>query len=492
MERGSGILLHISSLPSNYGIGTFGKEAYCFIRLLKKTKQKYWQFLPLSPTGYKDSPYQSFSTFALNPYFIDLDDLIQDQLLKQEEVDALTWYQTKDRVDYGLIYENKEKILWLAYQRGYAKYQKMIQIFMRKNQFWLEDYALFMALKKYFHQQPWTQWEIDYKIKKKNVIHRFQEENQDWIQFYIFCQFIAFKQYQKLKNFAKANKIQLIGDCPIYVNFDSCDVWANQRLFLLDTQYYPTLVAGVPPDYFSKTGQLWGNPIYNYEQMKKDDYHWWTLRFQHLLKLYDYVRLDHFRGFEAYYAIPFKETTALHGKWYAGPGKTFFDLMTQKFGQTPFIAEDLGIITDAVQLLKDCYHFPGLKILLFAFDSLDEKHPYLPKNYEKNCIGYIGTHDNSPFFEYVKQNQNGFLNMKKYYQTVDENTTYEAIMDDLFASDANVIILQIQDILKQDEKSRMNVPGSDQGNWQYRITHNDFDFKKYEFIVKLTIKHQRD
>ncbi len=492
MKRGSGILLHISSLPSAYGIGTFGKEAFQMIRLLKKSCQKYWQFLPLSPTDFKDSPYQSFSTFALNPYFIDLDSLIQDGLLKQEEVKSCNWFVKEDQIDYGLIYENKEKMLWLAYQRGYGKYQKLIQIFYKKNQYWLEDYALFMSLKKYFNQKPWMEWEHDYKVRKKSVLHQFQEEYYDWCQFYIFCQYLAFKQYQKLKKFAAVNQISLIGDCPIYVNLDSSDVWANPRLFLLDAQYKPTLVAGVPPDYFSKTGQLWGNPIYNYEQMKKDHYRWWTLRFFHLLQLYDYLRLDHFRGFESYYAIPFLDTNAINGKWYPGPAQDFFDTIIQNLNQAPFIAEDLGIITKEVNDLKNRYQFPGLKILLFAFDSLDANHPYLPRNYEKNCIAYIGTHDNAPFFGYIHQNQNGYQNMHQYYHTTGEKETYEAILEDLYASSADVVLLQIQDVLLQDENYRMNIPGSEENNWQYRLLKEQLNEKYFETIAKLTKKHQRD
>ena len=491
MERGSGVLLHISSLPSDYGIGTFGKEAFKFIRILKKKKQKYWQFLPLSPTGYKDSPYQSFSTFALNPYFIDLDILIQEQLLKKEEVESLKWFIKENQVDYGLVYQNKEKILEIAYQRGYAKEKKQIQIFYQKNKHWLDDYALYMALKKYFHHQSWNCWEEDYKNRKKSVIHSFKEEYHDWIEFYIYIQYLAFKQYKKLKAYAKANGILLIGDCPIYVNFDSSDVWANQNQFLIDSNHQPRLVAGVPPDYFSKTGQLWGNPIYDYHKMKKNQYAWWVERLRHYIDLYDYIRIDHFRGFEAYYAIPHGEETALNGKWYKGPANDFFDTIKQKLNYLPFIVEDLGMITEEVKKLKDDYHFPGLKIVLFAFDKLDYHHPYLPTNYEKNCVAYLGTHDNQTFYGYMEEQSAGYKNMKNYYKAINQDDLYQKVLKDLYESSAQLVIIQMQDIIKQGKESRMNIPGSDQNNWTYRLQKSQLKEEMFDFIYSLTMNTDR-
>ena len=492
MERGSGVLLHISSLPSLYGIGTFGKEAYNFVRLLKKAKQKYWQFLPLSPTGYKDSPYQSFSTFALNPYFIDLTMLINDQFLKTEDVESLNWSIQEDKVDYGLIYQNKEKILWLAYQNGYKKIEKDVLLFYKKQKYWLEDYALFMSLKKTFNGKEWLKWDEEFKNKHKKTINQYKEENQDIILFYVFSQYIAFKQYLKLKAFANANHIQIIGDCPIYVNLDSCDVWANKDQFKLNSQYYPTIVAGVPPDYFSETGQLWGNPIYHYENMKKQGYHWWMLRLFHHNQLYDHIRLDHFRGFEAYYAIPFEDKTALNGKWFKGPDHDFFKKVFELFPNISLIAEDLGIITEEVKNLKNDFHLPGLKIVLFAFDQLDNNHPYLPKNFENNCIGYLGSHDNNTFFGYEKENQVGLKNMQDYYQCKQIEEIYQKVLEDLYASNANVVILQIQDILKQNETSRMNTPGKASNNWQYRVLKENLNEHLFDFIKELTQKYGRE
>ncbi len=491
MIRGSGVLLHISSLPSNYGIGTFGKEAYKFVRKLKKANQKYWQILPLSPTGFKDSPYQSFSAYAINPYFIDLDLLVDDDMLKDSDIKHLNWGDNDKLVDYGLIYQNKEKVLWNAFKKGNRRLDSKIKLFYQKNKFWLEDYALYMTCKKVFNNQNWLNWDIDFKSRKRSVINELKNENIELFDFYVFVQYIAYSQYIKLKRFANANGIYIIGDCPIYVSLDSSDVWANKEQFLLNSQYYPELVAGVPPDYFSKTGQLWGNPIYDYNRMKKNNYSWWIQRLKYNSNLYDYIRLDHFRGFEAYYAIPANETTALNGKWYKGPDKDLFNTVIEQIPSINLIAEDLGIITDEVKKLKDDFKLPGLKILLFAFDSLEENHPYLPVNFEQNCMAYLGSHDNNTLYGYFNENLNGFENMKQYYGVDLKENVYEALLDDMYKSKADCVILQIQDILKQDQNYRMNIPGSDSGNWQYRLTKEQLDNLDLSFVEYLTIKYER-
>lgn len=487
MEKGAGILLHISSLPSNYGIGTFGKSAYDFLNFLKEINFKYWQILPLNPTGYKDSPYQTFSSFAINPYFIDLDILKDQGLLINDDLINLELKNCLE-VDYGYLYETRIDILYKAYKRGYQKLFNELELFLKENFYWLDDYATFMIIKQKYSTKNFLLWDEKIKNHQNETIRIIKNQEKDLYNFYVFLQYIAYEQFQKLKKYANSLNIFIIGDIPIYVSLDSCDLWANRKMFILDENNNPGLVAGVPPDYFSSTGQLWGNPLYNYDFMESNNYQWWVNRISYFEKFYDYLRIDHFRGFESFYAIDANSDTALNGKWIKGPNRKLFDQIAVHCDINKIVVEDLGIITPEVKKLKDLYNFPGLKIVEFAFDELDEKHPYLPKNFEKNCIGYLGSHDNEPLYAYLKNNKKALLNIEKYYHCKDDLA--QKLIEDLFSSNANVVILQMQDLLKDDR--RMNTPGKADGNWTYRINKNYRDLVDKLYFKNLVIKNKRN
>ncbi len=502
MEKGSGLLVHISSLPSKHGIGTFGKEAFAFVRFLEKAKQKYWQLLPLNPTGYGDSPYQSFSAFAINPYFIDLDLLVKQGMLTKEEVKKIKGGTNRLFVDYGVVYQERFDILRLAYHRGYETLKDKVAKFYKKNKVWLEDYAMFMTIKKLHNDVCWLEWKRDYRLHKRKAVQKAKEENFEEYNFWIFIQYLAFTQYQRLKTYAKRHGVKIIGDMPIYVSLDSADVWGNAKLFQLDSSRRPTKVAGVPPDFFSATGQLWGNPIYDYEKCRKTNYLWWRRRVKCMSKLYDLLRIDHFRGFEAYWAIPYGEETAINGQWVKGPGLELFEAIKKDAGNLQIIAEDLGVITKEVRMLKKATGFPGLKIFQFAFDdyyrclSMNTTHnewgeevpipqdvyadpkrlkearltnSFLPHNYENNCIAYIGTHDNDVITNFIDEHQDQIPAMMDYLGIQDSQYLIDTMIGSLMRSNADVVIFQIQDLLKLDKYSRMNTPGTAIGNWQFRI-----------------------
>lgn len=469
MQRGAGVLLHISSLPTKEGIGTFGREAYDFVLLLQSLHFRYWQILPLNPTGFKDSPYQSFSSMAINPYFIDIRFLIEDGLLDKTDY---IYQENETKVDYGFIYENKWKLLKKAYQNIDEKLLEEMKSFEKLHLYWLEDYALFMLLKEQHQQKAFYLWQENYAKYQKNALKAFKDTHLNAYYFYVFVQYEAFLQYQKLHRFAREKGISIIGDTPIYVSYDSADVWANPQQFLLDENHRVSLMAGVPPDYFSKTGQLWGNPLYDYAYQEKEHFSWWKRRFLHNLNLYEYIRIDHFRGFASFYAIPAEDDNALNGHWLEGPRTKLFDALQEEMDLSTLIVEDLGIITDDVIQLKNHYHFPGLKIVSFAFDQYDLNHPYLPQNFEKNCVGYLGSHDNAPVMAYLKENVIAKANIQKYYQKTEN--LHECLMQDLFSSSADIVILQMQDLLL--EESRMNYPGLSSGNWTYRLKK---DYQKH-------------
>ena len=396
MNRSSGILMPIFSLPSPYGIGTLGKAAYDFADFLAEAGQHYWQMLPLGPTSYGDSPYQSFSTFAGNPYFIDPDLLVEDGLLTKQEVKAYRWGSDPRHVDYGKLYENRLDLLKKAAERGWMRDSGAVAGFTEKNASWLPDYALFMALKRHFGMKPWQEWPDEaVRLHDPAALARYRELLREDVELFTYIQFLFFRQWTALKSYINSLGIGIIGDLPIYVAMDSADVWAERSMFRLDSRGVPTEVAGVPPDYFSKDGQLWGNPLYDYDAMKRDGFGWWIRRIDGAGKLYDVIRIDHFRGFESYWAVPYGETTAKNGRWVKGPGMALVGVLTGWFPQLEFIAEDLGYPTPEVaQLLRDS-GLPGMKVLEFAFDSRDTSS-YLPHSYGENCICYTGTHDNSP------------------------------------------------------------------------------------------------
>lgn len=478
-ERKAGILMHPTSFAGNNIVGTLGKKAYEFIDFLEKAGQSLWQIYPLGPTGYNDSPYQCFSAFAGNPYLIDLEELVEKKLISQDDMDSVVCDNTLS-VDYGKLYSVKNRVLEKAYDNHYILDKEFIE-FKEENYYWLDDYSLFMALKKHFGGSSWFNWEDGIKYRKKEELDRYNKILAKEIEVQKFMQFLFFMQWLKLKKYANEKGIEIIGDIPIFVSSDSSDAWANTNLFVFES------VAGVPPDYFSATGQLWGNPLYDWEEMKYDKYSWWKLRFKANLKLYDIIRLDHFRGFESYWAIPKDETTAINGTWKKGPGKEFFDEIFREFPNISLIAEDLGTLTNEVIELKNELNLPGMNILQFAFDN-DPTNVYLPHNYVKNSVVYTGTHDNDTTLGwYQKLNDDSRACIRDYLDVNDDNICWHLIRL-AQRSVSNMCIIPIQDYICYGSDSRMNTPSFASGNWQWRIGENiltDELAKKIAHITKM-------
>lgn len=491
MKRSSGILFPISSLPSPYGIGTFGKAAYEFADFLKASGQKYWQVLPLGPTSYGDSPYQSFSTNAGNPYFIDLDMLIEDGLLTKEDVKKEKWGTNPRYVDYGQIYISRFKVLEKAKERGYKSLINEIGAFVDANP-WVENYALFMALKKHFNMISWQEWpEEDIRLHDKDAVLKYKMELSDDMEFYIFIQYLFFKQWDKLKKYINDLGIEIIGDLPIYVALDSCDVWAEPQFFSLDDKNYPVEVAGVPPDYFSADGQLWGNPCYNWDAMKKDGYRWWLRRIEGAVKLYDVLRIDHFRGFDEYWAVPAGESTARNGQWKPGPGMDLVGLLSSTFPKTEFIAEDLGQPSPTVVKLLNDSKWPGMKVLEFAFDS-GEANNYQPHTYDKNCICYTGTHDNATVMEWYQTAKKADRKYAKEYLGISRFEKFNwGMIRGGMSSVAVLFVAQMQDYLGLGKFNRINIPGTKSGNWQWRLLKNELSDELAEKILQLVHMYER-
>lgn len=466
--RTSGILMHISSLPSPYGIGTMGKEARKFVDFLDKAGQTYWQILPICPTSYGDSPYQSFSSFAGNPYFIDLDYLCKDKLLTKKECLSYEWGENPEFVEYGTLYENRFPLLKKAYQRFKKALPDDFTDFCEKNSDWLDDYALFMALKDANGGVAWFEWEKDLKLRKPSEIEKAKEEFADDVEFWKMLQYLFFKQWTELKAYANEKGIQIIGDVPIYVAGDSADVWANPGQFYLDENLDPIDVSGCPPDAFSDDGQLWGNPLFRWDAMKKDGYTWWTKRIKAMSELYDVVRIDHFRGFDSYYAIPAKDKTARNGEWREGPGMDLFNTLEKKLGRLNIIVEDLGYLTPSVkQLLKDT-GFPGMKLIQFAFDSREESD-YLPHTYQKNCVVYTGTHDNDTIMGWFKTAPKESVKYAKEYLRLNKEEGYNwGTMKAVWGCVGDMAIVPMQDILGIGSEGRMNTPSTLGMNWKWR------------------------
>ena len=468
-ERSSGVLLAISSLPSRYGIGTLGKAAYAFADFLKKAGQRYWQLLPIGPTGFGDSPYQSFSTFAGNPYFIDLELLAEEELLSTAELDAVDWGGDPARVDYGKLYDNRFRFLRQACENGWARDAAEIARFSGENP-WLRDYALFMALKRHFHMLPWTEWpDADIRLHRPEAVARYEALLADDVRLFTYIQYVFFRQWDALRDYVHGLGIRLIGDLPIYVALDSADVWAEPEQFQLDAENRPTAVAGCPPDAFSEDGQLWGNPLYDWERMRQDGYGWWIRRFGGAARLFDAVRIDHFRGLESYWSVPCGAETAKEGQWVKGPGMAFVGVLTGWFSGMEIIAEDLGYLTPEVrQLLRDS-GLPGMKVLEFAFDPR-EPSDYLPHNYDKNCVCYIGTHDNPPVRAWIREmDQETLALARQYLGTERSEDLLPALIRAGMGSVASLFVLQMQDLLGLGAESRMNTPATAEGNWQWRM-----------------------
>ena len=466
--RASGILLPIFSLPSPHGIGTFGDAAYRFVDFLKRAGQRYWQVLPLGPTGYGDSPYQSFSSFAGNPYFVDLDRLVQKGLLTADEVAAADFGNDASVVDYEKLYQHRFPLLRKAFDRFVpnAKYRS----FCEQNAWWLDDYALFMALKTAANGAEWTLWKKELCHREPTALETAFDEHRETVEFYRFLQYEFAVQWTALKAYANAADIEIIGDIPIYVAYDSADVWADPSQFQLDKHLRPSAVAGVPPDAFCEDGQLWGNPLYRWSAMKKDGFAWWKRRLRYALSLYDIVRIDHFRGFESYFAVPYGEETAKNGKWIKGPGMALFRELSAAFGgKLPIIAEDLGFLTPAVRRLLSDVGYPGMKVLQFAFDSREESD-YLPHRYGTHCVVYTGTHDNDTVLGWTNTADSKDVAYARRYLRVDDAEGFNwAMMRAALASVADTAILMMQDIIGLGSEGRINTPSTLGGNWQWRI-----------------------
>lgn len=466
--RTSGILMHISSLPSPYGIGTMGKEAKKFVDFLDKSGQTYWQILPICPTSYGDSPYQSFSSYAGNPYFIDLEYLCKDKLLKKKECESFAWGDNPEFIEYGTLYESRFPLLKKAYARFKANIPSDFADFCKRNEAWLEDFSLFMALKDANGGIAWSQWDKALKVRDAKAIEAAKAEYADDIEFWKMLQYLFFKQWTELKAYANDKGIEIIGDVPIYVASDSADVWAHPDQFYLDANLDPIDVSGCPPDAFSEDGQLWGNPLFRWDTMKKDGYTWWTNRIDFMSKLYDIVRIDHFRGFDSYYAIPGKDKTARNGEWREGPGMDLFDTLEKKLGKLNIIVEDLGYLTPSVKkLLKDT-GFPGMKLIQFAFDSR-EGSDYLPHNYPEHCIVYTGTHDNDTILGWFKTAPKASVKFAKEYMRLTKEEGYNwGTMKAAWASVGEMAIIPIQDFLGVGSEGRMNTPSTIGMNWKWR------------------------
>ncbi len=492
-ERSSGILLHPSSLPSKYGIGDLGPNAYKFVDLLVETKQKLWQILPLGPTGYGDSPYQCFSTFAGNPFLISIEKLIEESLLDENEPALKDNFNNK-LVDYGRVINFKYAILRKAFLRFIESKDKQLKTkfntFCDKNSSWLDDYALFMSLKDHFGGKPWSEWEENIKLRRPEAMAKYRKELADNINFQKFMQYIFFKQWFELKEYANTNEIKIIGDIPIYVAFDSSDAWSSPSTFYFDEDMNPIKVAGVPPDYFSKTGQLWGNPLYNWETLKETSYAWWIDRIRSINELVDIIRIDHFRGFAGYWAVPYGDKTAANGKWEKGPGAGLFIAIKNALGDLPILAEDLGFLTEDVHELRDKFGFPSMKILQFGFDS-KEGSPYVPHLFTPNSVVYTGTHDNDTIIGWYKKAPEEDKHYVREYMNTDAKDISWDFIRHAWMSVAVFALAPMQDMLSLDSECRMNTPSVASGNWQWRFTWDQITPQVKEKLLKLTKLYSR-
>lgn len=495
-KRASGVLLHISSLPSEGGIGTLGKCAFDFIDFLASCGQTYWQILPVCPTGYGDSPYQSFSTFAGNPYFIDLTTLQEQNLLAATDWRGIDWGDEITQVDYGKVYTGRQQVFDVLQQNFQKNIPPDFEPFCAQNSFWLDDYALFMAIKDAHGGLPFVAWQEDIRVRKPEALEEWRQKVGSQVMMHKMLQYLFFKQWSAFKDHANKRGISIIGDVPIYVAADSADVWSAPDQFALDERGIPVEVAGCPPDAFSDTGQLWGNPVYNWQRMKESGYSWWKARMAHSLKVYDAVRIDHFRGFDAYYSIPYGEKTAEHGVWKPGPGMDLFRSLKEELGQLPVIAEDLGVLTDSVRQLLADTGFPGMKVLQFAFGEDDSE--YLPHNYNKNCVVYTGTHDNSTLISWVMKDApiENVKRVKNYLRVRGGPASNRLLAREMeiaaMASVANTCILTMQDLLQLEDWARMNIPSTASGNWKWRLTPCELVSTKVKnFLLRWTKQYSR-
>ena len=492
MERKSGVLMPMSSLPSRWGIGTMGKSAYQFVDFLKAAGQKYWQLLPLGPTSYGDSPYSAFSTFAGNPYYIDLDLLVKEGLLKPSEVKAPDWGEDPERVDYAKIYFNRFGVLRRAFERGREPLAEEAAAFRRENGSWLENYALYMAVKNHFGMVSWTEWpDEEIRLHHPRAVAEYGETLREDVEFWVFLQFLFFRQWQQLRSYAHEQGIEFIGDLPIYVALDSADVWAEPKYFQLDQDGLPKEVAGVPPDAFTEDGQLWGNPLYDWDEMRRDGFGWWIRRVDGAKKLYDVIRIDHFRGFESYWAVPYGDTTAKRGRWKPGPGMDLVGVLLSWFSGLRFIAEDLGYTTPEVEKLLADSGLPGMKVLEFGFD-VNGDAAYAPHNCVPNSVCYIGTHDNEVVKGWIRAlDKATFRYAKEYMNISDQEGWCWGMIRTGMACASRLFVVQMQDLLELEGEARMNTPGTLGGNWQWRMLPGAADKALARRLRKLTELYRR-
>ena len=493
-KRKCGILMPVTAIPSEYGIGCFSKEAYEFVDDLAAAGQSCWQILPLGPTSYGDSPYQSFSTFAGNPYFIDPQTLIKKGWITKEECDKYDFGKNKVKIDYGKIWESRFILLKSAFKHSKIDGNADFAQFVESNKEWLEDYAMYMAVKASYDNRSWAEWDDDIRLRKAEAIKEAKEKFAEDILFYEFLQFEFDEEWKALKKYANDKGIEIIGDIPIYVAFDSADAWANPELFQFDEELKPKAVAGCPPDAFSATGQLWGNPLYDWDYHKKTGFEWWMKRLSKCFELYDIVRIDHFRGFDEYYSIPYGAKNAVKGKWRKGPGYALFAEMKKKLGDRPVIAEDLGFLTPSVLKLVKRTGYPGMKILQFAFDSRDDSD-YQPHNYKNNCVVYTGTHDNETtrgWFNSINKKDREYAVKYLHLEGVPEDKIAWEFIRAAYMSVADLCVIPMQDFLNLGSEARINEPSTLGKNWQWRMKKNAFSKKLQKNIADLAKLYARE
>lgn len=495
LKRSSGILMHISSLHGEYGIGDLGKCAYEFVDFLSESKQKLWQILPMGPTGYGDSPYQSFSAFAGNHYFIDMEALVGEGLLEKEQLKPLSDQNIEGEANFGLVHEVKTDLLRQAYEKFiHLEEPEDMQKFREKSKYWLENYCLFMALKKKLGYVQWQKWPKGYKYRIKDFMEGAKMELSYEMGFHLFLQYMFHAQWKKLKNYANGKNVKIIGDIPIFVASDSSDSWANDKIFLFDKYKRPKKLSGAPPDFFSREGQFWGNPLYDWDYIEKTGYKWWMERVKSSFSLYDIVRIDHFRGFESFWTVRYGKKTARKGKWEKGPGMKLFGKINKKLGKLPVIAEDLGFLTPKVRkLLKDS-GYPGMKILEFAFDD-NKENEYLPHRYEEKCVAYTGTHDNDTvvgWYGSLPPHYKGICDkyLGKMPEVESEDINWKCI-EAVWSSKAMISITQMQDLIGLGSEARMNYPATSGGNWKWRLKKDELNSEIISRLKSITVKFER-
>jgi len=492
-DRKSGILLHITSLPGEEGIGTLGTDAYHFVDFLAETGQKLWQILPLGPAGAGNSPYQCFSAFAGNHLLIDLSLLAEDGLLHLNDI-AVRLGFLKKRTVFQKVENWKLPLLQRSFDsfrtQHFDRFKNEYWQFLDEHSWWLNGHALFMAARKHFGGLEWGKWPDDVKFRKPEALQELAVQQADEIEFQKFLQFIFFRQWHRLKNYANQNNVEIFGDVPLYVSGDSSDVWANTDIFMLDANLHPIEVGGVPPDYFSESGQLWGNPVFNWERLQQRDYDWWIARMHFNLRMFNRVRIDHFRGLESFWAIPASEKTAMNGSWVPAHGYNLLSKLKGQLGELLFIAEDLGTITDEVEKMRESFGLPGMKVLQFAF-STDATNRDLPHNYDKNFVVYTGTHDNDTTLGWLRSLETEEKIMLQKYAGASEQDQLNNVVEMAFSSVAETAIIPMQDILELDSDSRMNTPGTATGNWEWRFSWRQLKARQKQLLKELTEKYNR-